>query len=130
MRIPDDRRYTRTHEWAKQEGELVRVGITDFAQDQLGDIVFVELPEVGKAVDQEGVFGVIESVKAVEDLHAPVGGEIVEVNAELDDRPEMVNEDPYGGAWLVVIRPVDLTEMDSLMGASAYEKHCEGEEVG
>jgi len=108
----------------------VRVGITDFAQDQLGDIVFVELPEVGRTVGQDEGFGVIESVKAVEDLHAPVGGEIVEVNAELDDQPEVVNEDPYDGAWMVVIRAGDPAEMVSLMDASAYGKHCEEEEVG
>ncbi len=130
MRIPEDRRYTRTHEWAKPEGELVRVGITDFAQDQLGDIVFIELPEVGSRAPQGEGFGVIESVKAVADLCAPVGGEIVEVNEELDDRPEMVNEDPYDRAWVVVIRPDDPAEMDSLMDGPAYEKHCQEEETG
>lgn len=130
MRIPDDRRYTRTHEWAKREGELVRAGITDFAQEQLGDIVFLELPEVGRTVAQDEGFGVVESVKAVEDLHAPVGGEIVEVNEELDDQPETVNDDPYDRAWMVVIRADDPAGMDALMDAAAYEKHCEEEEIG
>lgn len=130
MEIPRDLRYARTHEWAKRDGDLIRVGITDFAQEQLGDIVFLELPETGGTVAQDEGFGVIESVKAVDDLHAPVGGEIVEVNEELADRPELVNEDPYGQGWMVAIRADDPTEMDSLMDGPAYEKQCEEEEVG
>jgi glycine cleavage system H protein len=130
LEIPRDLRYARTHEWAKLEGELVRVGITDFAQGQLGDIVFLELPEIGRTVAQGEGFGVVESVKAVDDLNAPVGGAVAEVNEELGDRPELVNEDPYGKGWMVAIRADDPTEMDALMDGPAYEKQCQEEEVG
>jgi glycine cleavage system H protein len=129
VRIPDDRRYAETHEWAKLEGTLLRVGLSDYAQEELGDIVLVDLPEAGTKLAQGEGFGVIESVKAVNDLYAPVSGEVTEVHAELDDRPELVNEDPYGAGWLMVIRPSDPTELDSLMGAADYEK-LYGEEEG
>jgi len=125
VEIPDDRRYGQTHEWAKQESDLVRVGISDYAQGQLGDIVFLELPEPGRPVQQGEPLGTVESVKAVCDLWAPVSGEVVEMNDELADRPELVNEDPYGQGWMVVIRTGDVSELASLMDASAYTQHCE-----
>ena len=127
METPQDRRYGRTHEWAKQEDDLVRVGISDYAQEQLGDIVFLELPEPGREVQQGETLGTIESVKAVSDLWAPVGGEIVEVNADLADRPELVNEDPYGKGWMVAIRPSNPDELALLMDAGDYAQHCEEE---
>src|SRR5919198_4560974 len=103
--VPADLRYTREHEWAKQEGGRVRVGITAFAQEQLGDVVFVELPKVGAKVTAAKPFGVVESVKAVSDLFAPVSGEVVEANAELGQKPETVNADPYGKGWMLVVTP-------------------------
>jgi glycine cleavage system H protein len=122
---PQDRRYARTHEWAKQETDLVRVGISDYAQEQLGDIVFLELPETGRTVQQGDPLGTVESVKAVSDLLAPVSGEVVQANEELADQPELVNQDPYGEGWMVVIRASSLDELASLMDAAAYGLHCE-----
>jgi len=122
---PQELRYAATHEWARHEGELVRVGISDYAQDQLGDIVFIELPEVGREVEQGKAFGVVESVKAVDDLCAPVAGEVVEVNEALDDQPELVNEDPYEQGWIAVLRVSTPEELDTLMDAAAYDAHCE-----
>jgi glycine cleavage system H protein len=119
--IPMELRYTRDHEWAKQEGERVRVGITAFAQEQLGDVVFVELPKPGAKVVQKASFGVVESVKAVSDLFAPLSGEIVETNAELSKVPETINRDPYGTGWMIVIRPSAPTEWDDLLTAQQYE---------
>jgi glycine cleavage system H protein len=127
LETPDDLRYARTHEWARRDGELVRVGVTDYAQEQLGDIVFLELPEAGQAVTAGEPFGVVESVKAVDDLHAPVAGEVAEVNGEVLDQPEIVNEDPYGRGWVVAIRPSDAAELNTLMDGAAYRKHCEEE---
>ena len=129
METPDDRRYARTHEWAKTEGDLVRIGISDYAQQQLGDIVFLELPPPGRSVQQGEVMGTVESVKAVSDLYAPVSGEVVESNADLGDQPELVNEDPYGRGWMVVIRADSPAELASLLDASAYAEHCEQEEA-
>ena len=120
--VPVDLRYTREHEWAKQEGERVRVGITHFAQEQLGDVVFVELPKSGARVRAHQTFGVVESVKAVSDLFAPVSGEIAEVNAELAQKPETVNQDPYGRGWMLVVAPADPTEWDGLLTAAQYEQ--------
>jgi glycine cleavage system H protein len=120
--VPADLRYTREHEWAKQEGGRVRVGITHFAQDQLGDVVFVELPKVGTRVRAHQTFGVVESVKAVSDLFAPVSGEIVEVNAGLAQKPETVNQEPYAGGWMLVVAPSDATEWDQLLTAAQYEQ--------
>jgi len=125
LETPHDLRYAETHEWARQDGDLVRVGVTDFAQEQLGDIVFLDLPEVGRVVTRGEGFGIVESVKAVDDLHAPVGGEIAEVNGDLLDQPEVVNEDPYRRGWMVAIRPSDPEEIEALMDAPAYQKHCE-----
>src|SRR5919197_6042419 len=108
---PDDRRYTSEHEWIKPEGDSYLVGITSFAQDQLGDIVYVELPKVGERVEAGKAFGVIESVKTASDLYAPVSGEVVEVNTELVDQPQTVNEEPYAGGWMIRIRADDTREI-------------------
>ena len=105
--IPDECGYLETHEWARREGDVVRVGITDFAQDELGDVVFVELPAVGDALEREAEFGVIESIKAVSDLYAPVSGEVTAVNEELFDAPELVNEAPFGDGWMLEVDPDD-----------------------
>ena len=120
--VPADLRYTREHEWARQEGGRVRVGITAFAQEQLGDVVFVELPKVGTRVRAHQTFGVVESVKAVSDLFAPVSGEVVEANAELAPKPEVVNQDPYGRGWMLVVAPADPKEWDQLLTAAQYEQ--------
>jgi glycine cleavage system H protein len=118
--IPRNLRYSREDEWARADGERVTVGITDYAQQQLGDVVFVELPAVGKTVERGEPFGVIESVKAVADLYAPVTGEVVEVNADLAERPETVNEDCYGDGWMVIIAVSDPSELEPLLDADAY----------
>jgi len=120
--IPKDLKYTREHEWAKQEGDRVRVGITAYAQEQLGDVVFVELPKVGAKVTASKNFGVVESVKAVSDLFAPVSGEVVEVNGELGQKPEIVNQDPYGKGWMLVVKPSNKGEWDQLLTAQQYEE--------
>jgi glycine cleavage system H protein len=120
--VPADLKYTREHEWAKQEGGRVRVGITAFAQEQLGDVVFVELPKVGSRVRAHQTFGVVESVKAVSDLFAPVSGEVVEVNANLTQKPETVNQDPYGDGWMLLVQPADAAEWDQLLTAVQYEQ--------
>ena len=120
--VPRDLKYTREHEWAKQEGDRVRVGITAYAQEQLGDVVFVELPKVGTKVTASKNFGVVESVKAVSDLFAPVSGEVVEVNAELGQKPETVNQEPYGKGWMLVVKPSSKGEWDQLLTAQQYEE--------
>ena len=122
---PSDLRYTSEHEWARLEGGQIRVGITWYAQDALGDIVYVELPEPGTRVTQDAPFGEIQSPKAVSDLFAPVTGEITERNEEVIAGPELVNEDPYGEGWLVLIRPDDPAEMDSLLDGPAYQELVE-----
>jgi len=124
--VPPDLRYTREHEWAKVEGDRARIGITAFAQEQLGDVVFVELPKVGAKVAAMKTFGVVESVKAVSDLFAPITGEVVEVNALLPKKPELVNSDPYGQGWMLVIRMSNPKEVDGLMSAADYEKLTAG----
>jgi len=121
-KVPADLQYTREHEWAKVEGDRARIGITDFAQEQLGDVVFVELPKMGARVTAMQSFGVVESVKAVSDLFAPLSGEVVEVNGELAKKPETVNADPYGQGWMIVVKYADARELDTLMSASEYEK--------
>ncbi len=118
--VPEDCRYLETHEWARRDGETVRVGITDFAQDELGDVVFVELPAVGDHVDREAAFGVIESIKAVSDLYAPVSGEVTAVNETLFDAPELVNEDPFGDGWMLELALDDESELDALLDADGY----------
>ena len=120
--VPGNLKYTREHEWAKQEGDRVRVGVTAYAQDQLGDVVFVELPKVGAKVTASKNFGVVESVKAVSDLFAPVSGEVVEVNGELPQKPETVNQDPYGKGWMIVVKPSNQAEWDQLLTAQQYEE--------
>jgi glycine cleavage system H protein len=119
--VPQDLRYTKDHEWVRIEGDMATVGITDYAAEQLGDIVFVELPELGRSVTQFTAVGVIESVKAVSDLFAPVSGEVVDSNAELSDAPEMLNSDPYGKGWMLRLKLADLSQADALMDATAYE---------
>lgn len=118
--IPDDSRYLETHEWARTDNGIVRVGITDFAQDELGDVVFVELPEEGSSVEIEGEFGVIESIKAVSDVYAPLSGEVTEINDRLFDEPELVNDDPYGDGWMIAVEPADESELDSLLSPDEY----------
>ena len=120
--VPGELRYTKEHEWAKLEGDKARVGITAFAQEQLGDVVFVELPKVGAKITAMKTFGVVESVKAVSDLFAPLSGEVVEVNAELPKKPEVVNADPYGKGWMIVIKLASAEEWEGLMPAGDYEK--------
>ncbi|MFP3125139.1 MULTISPECIES: glycine cleavage system protein GcvH [Bacillaceae] len=122
MNIPKELRYSEEHEWVKVDGSRVIVGITEFAQHELGDIVFVELPEVGAALKANEPFGSVESVKTVSELYAPVSGKVVEVNEKLSDSPELVNESPYEGAWMVVVELADAAELDSLLTAEQYEK--------
>ncbi len=120
---PTDLRYTREHEWARVEGRRARVGITQYAQDQLGDVVFVELPKAGTRVRQLQAFGVVESVKAVSELYAPLSGEVVEVNGELQEHPDQVNRDPYGAGWMIVIALADPKEVEALLSAADYEAY-------
>jgi glycine cleavage system H protein len=119
--VPQDLRYTKEHEWVRVEGDMATVGITDYAAEQLGDIVFVELPEIGRAVEQLAPVGVIESVKAVSDLFAPIGGEVVESNSELSGSPELINSDAYGRGWMLRIRVADAGQVGALLDAAAYE---------
>ena len=123
MPSPADLKYTKEHEWARLSDGRITVGITDYAQDALGEVVFLELPEVGADVSKEDAFGVIESVKAANDLFAPVSGRVVEVNATVVDSPEMVNTDPYGEGWLIVVEPSDLAELDELMTSKEYAEY-------
>ena len=118
---PDDRKYAKTHEWAKVEGTTATVGITNYAQEQLGDITFVELPEVGKRLQRGQECGVIESVKAASDIYAPVSGEVAEVNGQLDDSPETVNKDPFGAGWVLKLKDIETGELSNLMDAKTYE---------
>jgi glycine cleavage system H protein len=120
---PTDRRYSKEHEWVRVEGERGTVGITDHAQNQLGDVVFLELPEVGARLESGESFGTVESVKAVSELYAPVSGEVVEVNSALVDAPEKVNEDPHGEAWMVVVKLDDASAVDALLAAEDYQNH-------
>ena len=122
MNIPKDLKYSEEHEWVKVEGNIARIGITDFAQDELGDIVFVELPEVGDEVAADDAFGSVESVKTVSELYAPVSGKVVEINGELEDSPEFVNESPYDKAWMIAVEMSDPSELDKLLSADEYEK--------
>ena len=122
---PTDLRYTREHEWARVEGNRARVGITHYAQAELGDVVFVELPKVGTKATQMQPFGVVESVKAVSDLFAPLSGEVVEVNSELPQKPEWVNQEPYGKGWMIVIALANPKELEALMSAAQYEEFLE-----
>ncbi|HSH22354.1 MAG TPA: glycine cleavage system protein GcvH [Candidatus Caenarcaniphilales bacterium] len=125
MQVPDDRRYTEDHEWLRIDGEDGVVGITAYAAGELGDVVFVELPEVGTQLERAQAFGVIESVKTASDLYSPLAGEIVAVNEQLVERPELVNDDPYGDGWMIRLRLGDRTEVDSLRDAASYRELIE-----
>jgi glycine cleavage system H protein len=125
VEFPDDLRYTSEHEWARLEGGRVRVGITDFAQDALGDVVYVDLPEVGAAVQAATPFGEVESTKSVSDVYSPVTGTIVERNPLIEERPELVNEQPYEDGWLIVVSVADEASLDGLMDAAAYRSFVE-----
>ncbi|MDD1502941.1 MULTISPECIES: glycine cleavage system protein GcvH [unclassified Lysinibacillus] len=122
MSTPKDLRYSEEHEWVKVEDGKVRIGISHFAQAELGDIVFVELPQVGDEIKTDDPFGSVESVKTVSELYAPISGTVVEVNADLEDSPEFVNESPYEKAWMIVVEPADASEIDKLMTAEQYEE--------
>jgi len=122
MGVPTDLRYSKDHEWVRVDGDGATIGITEYAAAQLGDVVFVELPDPGSTLDQFGTFGVVESVKAVSDLFAPVAGEVVEVNGELAGRPELVNEEPYGAGWMLRLRIADAAQLEELLDAPSYEQ--------
>jgi glycine cleavage system H protein len=129
MEFPEDLRYTKEHEWVRVEGDgRVRVGITDFAQDALGDVVYVDVPEVGTAVNANQPFSEVESTKSVSDVFAPVSGTVVERNALLEDRPELVNEQPYGDGWIVALDVSDPSGLDALMDAAAYREIVSGQD--
>lgn len=125
MEFPEDLRYTKEHEWVRAEGARVRVGITDFAQDALGDVVYVDIPEIGTVVEADTPFAEVESTKSVSDVYSPLDGTIVERNPLLDDRPELVNEQPYGEGWLVTIEPADPSQVKGLLDAGSYRSFVE-----
>lgn len=122
MNVPEELKYTKDHEWARVENDIVTVGITDYAQGELGDIVYIDLPEAGTRVDAEATFGTIEAVKAVSDLFAPISGEVVEVNSNLESKPEVVNDDPYGEGWMIKIKISDMAEIDNLLNDAQYKE--------
>ena len=122
MNFPNDVKYTKEHEWIRQEGDVAYVGITDYAQEQLGDIVFVDIQTVGETLAADEVFGTIEVVKTISDLFLPVAGEVLEQNEALEEQPELVNKDPYGEGWLIKVRMTDPAEYDALLSAADYEK--------
>lgn len=128
LRLPNDVRYSNSHEWGKIVGDTVVVGISDYAQDQLGDVVFVEYPEIGAKFAKGDVFGTVESVKAVSELYMPIGGEIVKVNEGLAESPGLVNEDPYDKGWILEVRPDNLSDLDNLMDSAAYSDMLKGVE--
>ncbi|HDR05532.1 MAG TPA: glycine cleavage system protein GcvH [Candidatus Marinimicrobia bacterium] len=123
MNIPAELKYSTDHEWVRVEANVATIGITDFAQGELGDVVFVELPEVGSDADKDEPLGTVEAVKTVADLLAPISGKVIEINEGLNDQPEVVNSDPYGEGWMVKIEISDIDELDSLMDAAAYQEH-------
>lgn len=127
MEFPEDLKYTKEHEWVKEDGDTVTIGITDYAQDSLGDVVYVELPEAESTITSGDTFGVVESVKAVSDLYAPVSGTVTEVNDAVVDSPESINDEPYGDAWLLKIELSDAGELDGLMTAEDYKAYTEEE---
>ena len=120
--VPGDLRYTKEHEWVRIDGDEATVGVTQYAADQLGDVVFVDLPEVGRTLDQHATFGVVESVKAVSDLYAPLAGEVTAINEALATQPELVNGQPFGGGWMIRVRITDSAQADGLLDAAAYEQ--------
>ncbi|GAB6008304.1 glycine cleavage system protein GcvH [Dysgonomonas reticulitermitis] len=121
MNFPENLKYSKDHEWIKVEGDTALVGITEFAQSELGEIVYVDVTTEGETIDKDGVFGSVEAVKTVSDLLMPVAGEVLEVNAELEDKPELINEDPYGKGWIIKIAVSDSTQLDSLLSATDYK---------
>ncbi|OEK05476.1 glycine cleavage system protein GcvH [Roseivirga misakiensis] len=123
MNIPEELKYTEDHEWVKVDGDVATVGVTDFAQGELGDIVYVEIETEGETLDANEVFGTVEAVKTVSDLFMPVSGEVLEVNADLEDAPEGVNDAPYEGGWMIKIKMSDPSEIDGLLDAAAYKSH-------
>jgi glycine cleavage system H protein len=127
MNFPDDLRYSADHEWARIEDDKVRIGITDYAQDALGDVVFVELPDVGRGVAAGESFAEVESTKSVSDIYAPIAGAVVEVNTDLAESPERINDDPYGDGWICLMEPTNIADLDQLMDAAAYRAQVEGE---
>ena len=130
MSYPDDLKYSKSHEWVKVDGDVATIGITDYAQKELGEVVFVDLPEVGQVFDTEEEFGTIESVKAVSELYTPIAGEILEHNATLKDEPSAVNEDPHGDGWLLKMKVASNSDLDALMSASEYESYLKEEAKG
>jgi glycine cleavage system H protein len=120
--VPNDLRYTKDHEWVRVDGDVATIGVTDYAASQLGDVVFVDLPAVGRTVDQFATFGVVESVKAVSDLYAPISGEVTDVNGELGSRPELVNSDPFGDGWMIRVKVSDEGQLGELLDAAGYEQ--------
>ncbi len=120
LNIPENAKYTKDHEWARIEGDVAVIGINDYAQDQLGDVVFVELPETGDSFEKGEEFGTVESVKSVSEIYMPLSGEVIELNETLADSPELVNSDPYGDGWIIKVKPSDVSEMDQLMDKTAY----------
>jgi glycine cleavage system H protein len=127
LNLPDDLRYAEDHEWARSEGGNIRVGIDDYAQDQLGDIVYVDLPQAGDMFSKGEEFGSVESVKAVSELYLPVGGEVIEINTKLEDSPELVNGSPYDDGWMVLVKPDNSAELDALMNKDAYLEMLKGQ---
>lgn len=125
MKLPEDLKYTKDHEWVKIEGEVATIGITDFAQSELGDIVYVEVETLDEELDKEEVFGTVEAVKTVSDLFLPFDGEVIEFNEELEDEPELVNEDPYGKGWMIKAKIKDTSQLEDLIDAAAYKAHIE-----
>jgi len=127
MEFPEDLKYTREHEWVSVDGTVATIGITDHAQHELGDVVFVELPAIGDRIEKSEAFGVVESTKAVSDIYAPVSGEVVEVNDDLPDNPELINEDPYGDGWIVKVTLGDKADLEDLLSAEEYRAYLEEE---
>lgn len=126
MNLDPNARYAETHEWARQEGDLMVCGITDHAQEELSDVVYVELPEVGATLAKDVAFGVVESVKAASDLYMPMGGEIIEINEALEDSPEIINDDPFGAGWMIKFKPSEPSEWDELLSPEGYEASVGG----
>ena len=125
MKVPEELKYTEEHEWVKVDGDVATIGITDYAQSELGDVVYVELPEIGDIVAQFESMGTIEAVKAVNDVYAPVSGEVVEINESLEGTPELVNQEPYEGGWFIKVKMSDATELDELLSAKDYAELIE-----
>lgn len=123
MNFPAELRYTKEHEWVKLEGDIATVGITDFAQSELGDIVYVEIETVGQSIDKDGIFGSVEAVKTVSDLFLPISGEVLEVNPALNEQPELVNSDPFGEGWMIKMKVSNIADIDSLMDVETYQAH-------